>query len=815
MIVITLSGVYFMVYINSLKILNEIKEKRLNCENTSLDYKEVFHFKEQRDKLELIKDIVSFSNTRGGIIVFGVKDKSFEWIGLDERSDQLHDGQIESFLKKYIDQNIDFEIAPYEIEGRWFYLLTIQKNDHIIPFNKDGEYVRKKFIGDGASSNEHIFKKGDIYGRVKSCCSRVNDDPSFELIRNSNDSIVNNLSRFPKPYKKYIDRADSLDEIINTLSNENIRNVQINGLGGIGKTSFIRNFCDKLVNKNISLPFHPKFLIWITGKLDKFEPSGNIESLRDTEITFEEFLCVFADLFCLSKDVPIEKLENDVFSVLEKYESLIVLDNTETVNDPLILDFIKKVPLSTRVIFTTRQDLTTVYSRITLSGFNEDQFNQFVKNLLSEFNIGNSTKLYKKIEPSLADFQRLIKGSPLLATMIVYKFCKNFSIDYLLGELDKFVDGGDCYEKVMDFCFSQTFCSLSKTEKTILYLMSLSNVKEEGFSSHDLNYILDKDIDEIEISLSTLSIVSFCIPKNDVFYCQPLVKLFVSKMNMKEIIETKDIEKINSRYYKWSKAKTESGEYEWSYYVRVKAFDQNKKTAVLKLREIKSRFDYNQDYDSAIRDITSLIRINKNYAYLYFEKALFILKNGDDLSDVENCFISAMSLDKENDFYVCEYAFYLSSKKYDNENAIKYFKKALELNSENTSANFGIAVSLSKFYNNKPEFFEKSDIILKYFENSYFPQTFRTSRFKNCVSAFSHAKYLYDLKRYDQALEVCQKGLRFDPSFTNLQTLEGTIKSKIDPNYFSETKMKKIKSGIFASLSDEDAKALSELLYDE
>lgn len=61
--------------------------------------------------------------------------------------------------------------------------------------------------------------------------------------------------------------------------------LQINGLGGIGKTSFIYNFCKKILNKEIKIKdFKPNYIIWITGKLTIFKPTGAIEKLKKFEI---------------------------------------------------------------------------------------------------------------------------------------------------------------------------------------------------------------------------------------------------------------------------------------------------------------------------------------------------------------------------------------------------------------------------------------------------------------------------------------------------------------------------------------------------
>ncbi len=804
-----------MIFLNNLKTLTEIKSKGINSEYTHLDYKEVFRFEEPLEKLDLIKNIVAFANADGGIIVFGVKNENFEWVGLDNRSSKLHDNQIHNYLSKYIDKNIDFEIASYNLGDETYYLLTIDKVDGpAIAFNKDGEY--DKHLLNGSSKKAYAFKAGDIYARIKAACIRVNDDKTFETIRSAKNSIISNIDKVPLPYKTYIERDKELKSIIDAINNSNIRNVQINGLGGIGKTSFIRNFCEQIISGTVDLAFKPQFLIWITGKLNRFEPTGNIEILRTYEITYDEFLSKIAEVLKIDNSVDPKVLQKDIYDVFKRYRVLLIVDNTETINDPKIIDFLKNIPFETRVIFTTRQDMTTVYTKITLNGFDNDQFSSFVKNLLLEFIPLKADGAYKKIEPHLYRIQDLTKGSPLLATMIVYKYANNASITYLLNGLEKCKKSGDYYDKLMEFCFSETFKSLTPVEKSILYIMSLSDIKDESFTSSDLNFITSEDMDILEASLSNLTTVSFCNVKNDGYACQPLVKIFAEKANIEKYIGEENAKKYSESYSNWAKSKKEFNNYEESMFLRTKAFDQKRKLAVLKVRELKDIYEQNQDFDGAIDTFNSLIKTNREYGYLYFEKARFMLMNSSNVDNesINDCFMKAISYDPNNDFYLGEYAFFLSKKK-ENEIAIKFFKKALSLNPDSSNLNFGIAVAYINFYYNKPEFFESSELILGHLNKGYDNASYRTARFKNCRTAHCQAKYLMNLGRLDEALEVCNKGLSFLNDDSRLLALQGTIKQKINPEAVTQTKIRNIKTGIFASISDEDAKELINLFVDD
>ena len=126
---------------NSFEVLLKIYEKKMNYENEKLDFKEIFNFNNERDKLEILKDLVSFANTNGGYIVYGVTN-SYEWIGLDaDRSSEIDDIKIVDFSRKYIDAPLEFKCGTYDLNGNTFYLITIEKhNGELISFTKDGNY---------------------------------------------------------------------------------------------------------------------------------------------------------------------------------------------------------------------------------------------------------------------------------------------------------------------------------------------------------------------------------------------------------------------------------------------------------------------------------------------------------------------------------------------------------------------------------------------------------------------------------------------------------------------------------------------------
>ena len=120
-----------------------------------------------------------------------------------------------------------------------------------------------------------------------------------------------------------------------------------------------------------------------------------------------------------------------------------------------------------------------------------------------------------------------------------------------------------------------------------------------------------------------------------------------------------------------------------------------------------------------------------------------------------------------------------------------------------------MARCLAAIYDSKED--EKYDVnfILQYFEKGYVSDTLSVGdKIKYCGNAHSHATFLNKLKRFDEAAEVCSKGLLLMPYDKKLLALQGVIMTSINPDWVSDTKIKRNKKGLFASIDDEKMKEI-------
>ncbi|MFA4828784.1 MAG: ATP-binding protein [Thermodesulfovibrionales bacterium] len=166
-------------------------------ETTYIDYKESFDPNEQREWLNIIRDILAFANTCGGYIVFGVRDKTFEKVGVEEKDwKQLVDpDSIHKRINAYIQPPLTSLTSKHlMIDGMNFIILHIPEslgNTHIVV--KEGKFI------DNNKKEVIRLRKGEIFVR-RSGSSQLIEPIDLEGVINRRitffkDSLLSKISR--------------------------------------------------------------------------------------------------------------------------------------------------------------------------------------------------------------------------------------------------------------------------------------------------------------------------------------------------------------------------------------------------------------------------------------------------------------------------------------------------------------------------------------------------------------------------------------------------------------------------------------------
>lgn len=786
--------------------LEGLKNSDIKSETEELDFKEIFKISDTSSKVEFIKDFLAFANSKGGHIVFGV-NKSYEWIGLDDRSDSdVDEANIANILDSYCDGEINYVTNTIELEGNYFFVIYIFPSIPIIPFKKDGQYQKNNWKN-GKNTNVVVFKSGDVYCRRGS--RSIKADNLFYKLKSNNFGIIENVSQQPIMYSEFIGRNEYLIDLNKKLANQNNRIIQIDGIGGIGKTSFVHYFVSQLIhNKDFKNNFD--FVIWTSSKRNKYTPGG-IKVLTEFISNYSDLINEIYEFIVKNQLLSIEnEVEQDNIELVLKFLSenkvLLIVDNLETLNDTDLISFLEHFPLKSKAILTTRETLGDFYmSRINLNGFNrEKEFPEFLLSQYSNFNgEGNFLELY---EINLDDLYAYTKGMPLAGQLITHQLAQGTPIEIVLENLKN----GKAYEDILTFCFKGSIEKLSIIEKTVLFIFSLSE-KESLLTIDDLIYISGFTNDEIGLqAIPRLTTISLCYKKKSdtgiIGYSIP----YLAKIYSKQYLALDNEEEIIAKYENFIQEKLKFSSSDNSVinlFYRSQAKNHNEKVLADTALKILSIASY--DYELAIKLIDELILQNNKFPFLYLIKGK-IEENSfyrDSLERAKKEFLFAIQLNENYlealiELGYIEYKSRVGNKEKAKEfiqSSISYFEKAYKIEPNDQRVCLGLAQGYSKkasgisYYHNKEmkkEIAEKANF---FFEKAFYngDSLTYTEKHSNAISACGCAlNFKNNIRNDNEALKWCKKGLEYEPDNNMLLELKSELEFKIDPSNYAIQQLK-------------------------
>jgi hypothetical protein len=98
-------------------------------ESITIEFKECINWTNKEFKSKIAKTSSAFSNTKGGVIFFGIKDNPHEIIGIDNW-DQFDSEQLSTYFNTYYSPHIDFDLMDYVVEEKKIGLLIIHESQN-------------------------------------------------------------------------------------------------------------------------------------------------------------------------------------------------------------------------------------------------------------------------------------------------------------------------------------------------------------------------------------------------------------------------------------------------------------------------------------------------------------------------------------------------------------------------------------------------------------------------------------------------------------------------------------------------------------
>ncbi|GLP87086.1 RNA-binding domain-containing protein [Tritonibacter mobilis] len=451
---------------------------------------------------ELIKDIVSFHNSYGGYIVFGVEDAGHDRvIGCDHTLDL---GDISKRIKSHTGADIQLYQNTLKVEGRRVLIL-------LVPRRRRAEDP-VKFIKHAPASEakKPAYQKGSTYIRKFDECRPAENSPedwaflfsertfSPKTQEFSEEIIPSNLPPRDPDMVKFVGRDQELCSLRSWITDKRSPVKLISGIGGLGKTSVAYHFCEELASAGAG---DFEYIAWVSAKKTTYAAlrGDMVKTTRHDFSTVKELLerliVLLAGQSSIGDDTDEDEYPDILVEALTYRPSFVVVDDLDSLSpekqrecaavmQEIGFRTVDREHAGSKFLLTSRLDQgLSPTSVVKIAGLDEEAFYLHIDNLCDQFGLQKfQPRLSKKVFSTSS-------GSPLFASAIVRMAS--------LGENPKEIcekwashDGED----VREFAFKRELDRLSTGSASVLF----AAVKLGEVSSDEL-------LEALEISRKSLS----------------------------------------------------------------------------------------------------------------------------------------------------------------------------------------------------------------------------------------------------------------------------------------------------------------------
>ena len=148
------------------------KDLCLCGETTKVQFKEAF-----TSQKEIAKEMIAFANSKGGVILFGVEDKSGKLVGLSYNEIQILSRELGNAANEQVRPTIYIETEVLLVEGKHFLICTIEEGKNKPYKNLSGEIWVKQ-----GADKRRITENAEILGLFQDSGSYQPDAESVNYV---------------------------------------------------------------------------------------------------------------------------------------------------------------------------------------------------------------------------------------------------------------------------------------------------------------------------------------------------------------------------------------------------------------------------------------------------------------------------------------------------------------------------------------------------------------------------------------------------------------------------------------------------------
>lgn len=344
-------------------------------------------------------------------------------------------------------------------------------------------------------------------------------------------------------------RDEELKVLREWYGDEDSRVCLIYGDGGYGKTTFILESLNNLIEGNFNTENNlPLYICYYSAKMTRWTEDGLKHFKSSTPIIDDCVREVVKSQQELSKEwyqIGGKALVNKARSLLEKQEIgrndiLLVIDNTETMAQSSIevkelSEVIKYISKNiSRVILTSRRREVVQAEPISIEGLKESESVDLINNLAIQY---NATTLQKAGENRLRKVAKKLMRKPLLIEAYVkYMKHSNSSID---DGLERFYKVSN--EELLNFLYEDAWLRMNELQREVFLVAILLNNEIDNRVLNKICQLVEVNIEEFTQAYEE---TYFAEIRDYVtgfsFNIVPLAKMFFSKKLLEYLDEDQE-----------------------------------------------------------------------------------------------------------------------------------------------------------------------------------------------------------------------------------------------------------------------------------
>lgn len=316
-------------------------------------------------------------------------------------------------------------------------------------------------------------------------------EPAFEAQGRRSDRILHNLPLPEYDETGLIGRSEDCKKIVSHLVRRRESMLTITGEGGIGKTATALEAAYTLVDDPAS-PY--ECILWVSLKTERLTASGVVgivNSIRDLTGAARQLGKAF--------DTDFRGGIAELADALEGIETLLIVDNLETVDGEEVVALYERLPDSVNYLFTSRVGVGQFERRIPLGPLREkdasDLFRQFARSR-------DVARLVRLAPNTVKEVVKRLRFSPLAIRWYILSVEAGEQPNLALANQDE----------LLDFCVRSVYEGMTQATRGILLTLF---ALERDVTFDELAILTEVSIDALRRSIHELLNGSMVRLEND------------------------------------------------------------------------------------------------------------------------------------------------------------------------------------------------------------------------------------------------------------------------------------------------------------